>query len=182
MRKTHEITGQSQFFIVKELSIHALYMLLGYLVFVHYYPGHDFRNLFIFLGGFFVFDGIPCSILHGQYYGLNKDTKVILNELGGGITIMDKGSALSFSVDQVANTKLMVGSALYRGKRRGLSAWELYHYAVLEVDGNRQFVITCLLINDLGRFFEELGIKVTKERTLFPCISMARYKKSVGGT
>jgi hypothetical protein len=170
MNTTYEITNKSQIFIVKELLIGAVYLILGYLILMHFYPEYPYAGAIIFVGGYAIIDLIPCFIIHTQYYRFNKGTKLSINKVTRTITILDKGSTHSFSFDKIKSIKLELMSALYRGGKRGMSAWELYHYAVLETEDKHRFIITCLLVNDLRKFFDELGLKVTKEWTFFPLI------------
>ncbi len=62
---------------------------------------------------------------------------------------------------------------LYHGAANALNVWGLYHYAILELDDGSRFVITCLLVNDLRKFFPDLGIEVIKRKKALPIIKLA---------
>ncbi len=59
---------------------------------------------------------------------------------------------------------------LYNGATKGWALWEVYNYAVIEIEDGERFVITLLMVNNLVSFFESLGLHVKKERMYFPWI------------
>jgi hypothetical protein len=172
----YAVTPRSQIFIVKELAITACIFVLGFFAIRYLYPGYDIYSAKIFIICYLVIQVMPCLILHPQYYYYNAE--MILNIDTGNRTLSIKNgvSEYSYHFHQIKSIKIAMVMGLYRGGRIGFSAWDLYHYAVIETQDERQYVVTCLLINDLRKFFEELGLEIQKEWIIFPLIMMNRYK------
>jgi hypothetical protein len=181
MNTTYEITFKSQLFILKELFYRAIVFLLGYFILYQV----DFVSLgsksstaYFFLIFYFTCELIPSSILHYQYYKYNKYTKVNLNTTENTLTIISLDSTKTFHFNQIKNVTLALVSSLYRGRKGGWSSWDLYHYAFLETENGEQFVITCLLMNDLRELFKVLESKTTKYWVFFPLIIMSNFRNN----
>jgi len=97
---------------------------------------------------------------------------VNINPSDRSMIIKEKGTDNCFDFDQINSIKLSLAPTLYRGGRRVWMAWELYNYAVIKIENDKQFIITCLIINDLRKFFKDkvIEMKIIEEKDYFPLI------------
>jgi hypothetical protein len=169
MEAHFKITSRSQFFIVKELLILTFYAII-FIFIISYFISTNYNIVVPIYISFLIVKEIPCLFIHYQYRKYNKEMELFVNGHSRSISIIYQGVKHSFHFDQIKNIKLALMPTLYRGSDRGINAWELYHYAVLETKDGKQFVITCLLVNNLREYFEDLGLETIKVRKLFPWI------------
>ncbi len=168
---TYQINLQSQMFIIKDLVIRTLvYGVVCILVIRYFGPEDGPFVISFFVVGYALFDLIPCSVIHAQYFHLNKDAKLIVNRVGRMMTVSYKDSTHSFGFDRIKRVEVSLMTNLYNGATKGWALWEVYNYAVIEIEDGERFVITLLMVNNLVSFFESLGLHVKKERMYFPWI------------
>ena len=170
METVYKTTLQSQMFIVKSLTIAGAYHFGVCLLLVQIYPKYSFDCAVIFVIGFFVGNILPSLILHIQYLRFSKGMELRTYSSREKIDISYQGKIHSIYLRDRPKIKIMLGSALFRGGRNGITVWESYHYATLDIGEPQPIVITCLLVNNLQRFFEQLGLSVQRERRIFPLI------------
>ena len=174
----YKITFNSQSFIIKELAISAIVFLIGYLVLVKYYdPGEEIMSAIICLTVYVVLQLIPSLILHLQYLKYNKTTSFSINESERIMSITDTNMTSSYGFDQIKYIWLITTYPLYRGARRGIGAWQLYHYSVIEMKDGKQFVVSCLLVNNQEKFYDALKLQ-TYKRTLFYPLIYTKWDRS----
>ena len=172
-----QINARSQVFIVKELATFALGYIGVYLFVVRIYsPDSQYIMTPLFIYAFLITEVIPSSIIHFQYLWLNKHVQLRLNAANRTLTVRVNDICESFHFDEVRRVEIYLVSALYRGRKAGWSVWDRYHYAIVEIDGGKQFVITCLLMNDLRQFFKDIQVSSTWKRVIFPVVLLTRYK------
>ena len=179
MERTYKLTRRGQLLIVKEHFPYIILTCIIYFIFIHYYPGKDDLEALTAIACYLVLGAVPSFIFHYQYYLYSEGKKIIVNADEHRMTIEGERGMDTFLFGQIKSIKLVLTVPLYRGFRRGSFPWQVYHYAVLEIDGDVRFVITCLLIRDLRIFFKDLGLEVVKERRALPWISMKKYKKKI---
>jgi len=174
MDEIYEITPRNQIFIVEELVRSSLYGVAVYYVYTTYLYTHINQSFFSvgLLVTFIVTQLIPSGILHFQYYEINKATRIIVDKDSRTLTIESDGTKQLINLNQIEKIRLVLGAYLYKGRKRGMNSWDLYHHAIVEVEGGKRFIITCLLINDLRNFFDDLGLEVVKIRRVYPFISI----------
>ena len=160
-------------FIIKELIISALILVIGYLLVEKYdhSMGSEKITQIIFVVGYIIIQLIPSSILHFQYFRKNRKKKFFVDENSHLFTLTDEKSTSLIRFDQIKSIHIISSIALYRGGERGISAWELYHYAVIVMEDGRRFVITCILVNNLKNFFGNFKLQVTKHWNFYPLIN-----------
>jgi len=177
MNATYKITLKSQLFIIRELFVFAWPCRVGYYVLDYLYPGDDTFLLEWLAGGFFVIQILPSAIIHFQYLNYNKDTIVTVNSNERTITIEEKGVIHSFRFEKIKSLRLALMADLYNGHDGGFIACLKYHYAYIELQNGDEFIITCLVYNDLRKFFKDIGLEANKDLVFFPGVRMARYMR-----
>jgi hypothetical protein len=175
MDKTYKITLASQLFIIKELLTSMVLLTCCYFLLKWYYPGDDWEMAMYFMVGFLVFNLIPSFMIHVQYYRYNKGVSLQIDTVSRTMNVIQSGSQHSFRFNQIIKVNVELMNSLYRGARRGFATWEQYHYAAIEMEGGEKFFITCLLINDLRKFFKEVGVEAQNQRIFFPLILQYRH-------
>lgn len=179
MDVTYKVTWKTQMFIVKELWASAVVFVLGYFIMIQMYPGGANTFAKFFVGGFFIIQIIPSALIHFQYLKYNKDTILKVDIANRIVIIKERDATYSFPFDQISTIRLALMADLYNGGKRGLVASVLYHYAFVETLGGEKFIITCLLVNDLRKFFNGMGLEAKWERVFFPMVRMSRYKEKL---
>jgi len=177
MEKSFSVTVSNQLFILKDLASDALIIFLLYLLYLRIGD----PDVIPLLGkglvvAYLLFEILPCSVVHVQYLVYNLNRKLVVDRLTKTITIQDKTLATLIHIDDILKVSIVRAPTWLRGELRGLSATDRYRYAVIELMDHRKFVITCLLVFDLRKFFGELGIISTEQRVIVPLVVMARHK------
>lgn len=166
------MTLQSQIFIVRELFIRSGIVVIGMFIILYYYNYAYYQfAIWISLISILVMDLIPCSIFHIQYYNHDKDIRFRIDRNAKIIEINDNSSSHVLKFTGISSIRIVMRPGLFNGAKRGICAFDSYHYAVLNTKVNEKFIVTCLLINDMRNTFHSLGIKVNWERRIIPLIS-----------
>ena len=84
----------------------------------------------------------------------------------------------SYGYDQIKIIRLAMMHHIINGQKHGWVTFHRYHYALIETKDGHRFFITCLLINNLTKFFEENGLFYIIEQIYWPGIRLARYKEA----
>ena len=170
MERIFEVTGRSQQFIVNELIKSIGYFVVVYFIATVLKPGIEYLAASYLFIGFIILELFPSIILHLQYYAWNSDTIVGIENVSKRFDVYYKDEEIIFYFHQIKKITLYLDAGKYRGYRRGAASWDLYHYAVIELEDGKKIVVTCLLINDLVKFFKDLGLETEKEKIIFPLI------------
>ena len=166
----YKITFKSQLFIVKELLGRATVLVIGLFLFVVIFLHGQEAGFIVKVSApfYLLFELLPCIIIHYQYFKSNKDTIVSVNTVDRTMSIDEKGTLNSFRFDQIKSLRLALMADLYNGRNGGFGAYLLYHYAYIELYNGDNFIITCLIYNDLRKFFENIKIEVVRDLVFFP--------------
>lgn len=170
MEKKYKITGRSQVFILHELGLSISIGLIIYYIIVLVRPDAKLFMIPFFVVGFIITQLVPVIFFHRRYYLCNRDTTLVVDSDTGTMRIEEGGDHKSFRFDQIRRVELVLNGDLFAGAKNALNVWGLYHYAALELDDGSRYIITCLLVNDLRKFFADLGIKVQKRKKALPWI------------
>lgn len=182
----YELTPHSQEFItreiVKEITVFSVVLVLTVIFFPQWYETLRF-SLFA-IGGFvayYVFLFLaPCLLLKKQYVRHNAGLKLQVEASRRELILMRNDEERDIPINNIVSVVLSLGSGPYWGRRR--SSWyttDIFQYAVVKLEDGTNIVITNLLVADLKKFFDDLGIadKVKKEWRYIPWINMKRYEK-----
>ena len=164
-------------FILREFRVRTIVLFITCYVLVYLHPEDKLLLILGFGSLFLIVEFIPSVIIHFQYLRYNGGTKLSIDTEQRVITIENHDSKVSFSYNQIKTIRLALMGDLHNGYQRGAASWISYHYAFVKTEDGRHFIITCLLINDLRKFFKDSGLKVTNDRVFFPTVRMARYKE-----
>ena len=171
MATVYRVDGIGLSFIVKDAVLDIFFFILGYLFVCYIRQGSENEALVLFLYCFFLADALPCAILQWQYLRVNRCAEFTIDVTLRVIQIERKASKCSYRFDEIESIQLALMPALWRGERRGMVAWERYHFAIVTPKTGPQFVITCLVAPDLRSLFEPLGLDVKRRRVYFPNLS-----------
>ena len=121
---------------------------------------------------------LPLPFIHFQYLKYNKFTELSIDHKRRIIIIKEEDNVVSFRYDQIKIIRLAMPGTIINGQKHGWVTFHRYHYALIETQDGHHFFITCLLINNLTKFFEENGLFYVKEQIYWPGIRLARYKEA----
>ena len=171
-------------FIVKELYKRAIfYSVVIYLLSIVYPSPFAHTTLFglqpilYFILGYCFWELLPLTTVHFQYLKYNKQTELSIDKNNRLIIIKEGDNVSSFRFDQIIKIHLALMGAIYEGQKTGWVTLNRYHYALIETQDGHRYFITCLLINDLMKFFIENELEFWKEQIFWPRIRLARYDK-----
>jgi len=179
MDQTFKITLRSQWFIVRENLKFIIVGTVGCELIITYYdPTLKPILPIVLVAGYTLISVIPCIIVHLQYLKYNNGMQVTIDKINRTITISTAEQEISIPFNRIRVVRIALMSSYYGDKfNQGFTPWECYQYALIQLQDGKQFIITCLLINNLKNFFKDLGIEVTKDRVFFPTVRMGRYKE-----
>jgi hypothetical protein len=172
----YEVTWENHIYFLKELFGFGSYLLIGCLIFVYIHPNGKYITGEIAIASYVVTQILPCLFIHYQYLKYNEATKVRVDTTNKMMTIEENRMKHIFHFSEIKSLHLAMMADLYDGGKRGISAHVMYHYAYLKINNGDQFIITCLLIHDLRKFFKDLDIEYTKDKIFWPMVRMNRYK------
>ncbi len=173
--KSYKISFRTQLFIVKEHLPFIMYGVIGTLVVMHFDPRLGIIMAKAGSVGYSIVAILPNILVHIQYLRINKDVILSVSMAARSMEITRLKETRPFSFDEILSVRLALMPDIYNGADRGLLPLAIYHYAYIELKDNEHFVITCLMVNNLGKFFEGLGIEVRKDCIHFPMVLMSRY-------
>lgn len=110
-----------------------------------------------------LFQVIPPLILHSQYYELNKDFELQVDNASRIMAIRQNEINLHIPFDNIKTITIVLSW------ERDAS-WSGYQYTVLVTHTGQRFLISCLIVRNLREFFNDLGLTFAVERSLFPFV------------
>jgi hypothetical protein len=179
----YKLTRKSQMFVIRALSQIAIWgfgvLFILQIIFPKIFMrdiSEGFSALSYWIALYIVMEILPLTTVHFQYYKYNKDTELCIDKNKRIIIVKEKDNAHSFRFDQIKIIHLAMQDWLINGRESGFIVVNRYHYALIETLDGHRFFITCLLINNLMKFFDENGLHYEKELVLWPRIRLGRYK------
>lgn len=173
MNRSYQVTAASQMFIVKDL-IRRLFIVWGVLFAIGqewFWQGTNILiNAEIAAGLFLVAEVIPSALYHLHYYRHDRHKVIHIESDSGTMTVAQNGSSDTFKLSELERVEVILDPFLYKGRKRGQASWDSYHYSRLHTKDGKMYIITCLLVNDLRKFFGDLGVEITRVKRMYPII------------
>ena len=173
MDRSYQVTLTSQMFIVKEL-MRRLFLVYGVLFAIAETWLWHGKHLIVYGAAYFacflIVEAIPSALFHLQYHRRDRGKVLCLDSAGRTMTVDQNGSSDTFKLSDLVKSGLILDPFLYRGRKRGQASWGIYHYGRLHTNDGKIYIITCLLVNDLRKFFGDLGVEVTKVKRVYPIV------------
>ncbi len=141
------------------LMIIPAFLTFSVLGFLYIYTTKNSIFLLYFGLGIFIIDTLPALIPHIQYYLKNKDSYLIIDQEKNIIILKTKGTTIQTSLNDIIELQHY---ASYGGGT-GFYAMGEYRFYRLVLNGNKDIIITCLMVNDI-------------ENTLEPALKMKAKK------
>ena len=177
MVQVYTVNYKSQLFIAKEMFLSVSVSIM--VIYIYTLVRPDAASFLIsyipwMIIGYFLIEVMPTILFHRQYYSYNKDTGLTVDPVQRTMAIEENKVPKTFRFDEIKRVELVLNGDLYNGAQHALNVWGIYHYAILELGDGSRYVITCLLVNNLRKFFPSLGIDVVKRKKAIPSISLAQ--------
>jgi len=177
MEQIFKISIGSQLFILKDLIRYAVVMFIGYGLLVTFYDPELKHGLGpIIVVAYTLVVLLPCLLIHGQYLIYSHDTSISVDFGNKTMRITRHNKTASIGVDQVRRVSIIRAPQWATGETVWLAS-DRYRYADIELEGGARYVVTCLIIFDLAKFFHRLEIWTTERRVIFPLVSISDYKQ-----
>lgn len=162
--KFHITLKQQLLLLVQPIIIYIGVITVIYL----YYKTIPFFTLMVTLLCIFFFDTLPALILHLQYFLVNKSSLLIIDK--GKRTILYKSSRKNTEELPFSAIKSLKFHVSY-GRSSGVYSFARYRYYKINLSTSEEFIITCLMINDVENTLPMLlEIEPEKELSFFPSI------------
>ncbi|WP_162417914.1 hypothetical protein [Cyclobacterium roseum] len=92
---------------------------------------------------------IPQLLVHINYYTRNKADIFFYDPSGQKITINHKGESVSFSFNDIQLIKRFKSYPLAENRMQWFP-WDSYNYSVIRLKNGKEFIITSLLVPNMG--------------------------------
>ena len=122
-----------------------------------------------------VWELLPLLTVHFQYLKYNRHMELIVDKDKRIMIVKEGENVVSFRFAQIKIIHLAMNGWIINGRKYGMVTVHRYHYALIETQDGHRFFITCLLINNLMKFFDQNGLYYEKELVLWPRIRLGRY-------
>lgn len=124
---------------------------------------------FLFTGFFFLVDILPTIVLHLQYVIKSGKCSVIVDKSSENIELKTSAGETKYRLSEISDLRYIASSA---GKGApAWYAWGHYSYCVIDFQDGNQFVVTCLMSDQLPGSLETLlKIKAENDWPVFPLI------------
>lgn len=127
------------------------------------------RDLFVFLGTFYIVNLIPVLILHFQYYNANKDVAFCTELVNQHFIFKTQNFRKVIDFSEVQKVDIYMLFSMYRGSKFQLLPFEEYHYATIQTR-DEKLIVTSLMVKNLVNEFKDLGIKMERHQCFYPYI------------
>jgi len=126
-------------------------------------------ELFIFFAIFYLANLISVLFIHFQYYNANKGT-VFSIEIDKAQFIFNINNTIkTISFSEIQEVDIYMLPSVYRGSNFQLLPFEQYHCAIIYTQ-NEKLIITSLVVRNIVKEFNNLGIKIIKRKCFYPYI------------
>ncbi|MHB9142073.1 MAG: hypothetical protein ACYC25_09380 [Paludibacter sp.] len=177
MKTTNKITFWS--FILPFFSSMFLFLfsiLVSFYLFFIFLESNNYWAIsiyFVFLLSLI----IPSLILQFNYYRIDKNKVLIIDDIINEVRIIDKGTEFIFRLDEVDRVR-MVNSKNYDDTYRILMPWHPYYYYMICLKNDDEFLVTRLVVRKLEKL---LNVRIVYKREAFPFISKTALKRAKNG-
>jgi hypothetical protein len=132
------------------------------------------NSLFYFYGIFYTANLLVVLSIHLYYFYNSKNIVIIKNIFAEKIIYDYDGVSKTINLDGKEKIEVHLTPSMYSGRKIQIFPFEQYHYAII-ITKEANYVITCLVMKDIMKEFDKLGIKYTKKWRFFPFIREESY-------
>ena len=125
---------------------------------------------------FLLFLIIPFLILHFNYYIIDRNKVLIIDNVTSEVRIINKEKEFTFHLDDIDRVRL-INSKNYDDTYRMLMPWNTYYYMIC-LKNNDEFLVTRLVVRKLEKL---LNVRIVYKREAFPFISKNALKREKNG-
>ncbi len=126
---------------------------------------------------FLLFIIIPSLILHFNYYIIDRNKVLIIDDVTTEVKIIDKETEFTFRLDEVDRVR-MINSKNYDDTYRMLMPWKTHYYYMICLKNDDEFLVTRLVVRKLEKL---LNVRIVNKREAFPFISKTALKRAKNG-
>lgn len=128
-------------------------------------------DLFYFFGAFYFLNIVVVFYLHFQYYKANKQDSFIIDKVNRQIIYKANSLERTINFNDLQKIEVHMMPSVYRNSNIQIAPFEHYYYAVI-YSSNDRFIITCLLMKESYKVFNDLNLdlKINRIKRIFPNI------------
>jgi hypothetical protein len=159
----YKITLKQQLLV----SAHAFLTILLIISIGYFYSGGFFKSniLIAVLLLTFLIDTLPALILHIQYLVKNRKVELIIDRQNDLIVYKRISNTINFSFNDIDSVKYFVSY----GRQTGVYSFAIYRYYKIILSNKTEFIVTCLMINDIENTLEMLLHRSAEKKHKFIC-------------
>jgi len=152
--------------LIYPIFIFFLFLLVSLKLFIIFTIENNY--LAISIGVIFLlFLIIPSLILHFNYYIIDRNKVLIIDNVTNEVKIIDKSTEFTFRLDEVDRVR-MINSKNYDDTYRMLMPWKTYYFYMICLKNDDEYLITRLTVRKLEKL---LNVRIVYKRNAFPFIS-----------
>ena len=167
MRTTKKITfGSFILQIISPIFLLLFSILVSFKLFFIFIEDNNYFALSIYFI-VLLFIILPSIILQFNYYRVDKNKVLIVDDMTNEVKIVDKEKEFTFRLDEVDRVR-MINSKNYDDTYRMLMPWKTHYYYMICLKNDDEFLVTRLVVRKLEKF---LNVRIVYKREAFPFIS-----------
>lgn len=141
--KTYTITARNHWIMEWGILLHLIFCCIIYLYFVNV---NKTDTSFALKAAtlIFLFQFVPTALLHLNYYFLNRDDKLVIDQLNQIMIFTSGENETMFSFNDIEQAKLYKSFALHK-KNPQFLGWDGYNHALITLNNGTRIIITSLL-------------------------------------
>ena len=167
MRTTKKITfGSFILPIISPIFLLLFSILVSFKLFFIFIEDNNYFALSIYFI-VLLFIILPSIILQFNYYRVDKNKVLIVDDMTNEVKIVDREKELTFRLDEVDRVR-MINSKSYDDTYRTLMPWHPHYYYKICLKNEDEYLITRLTVRKLEKL---LNVRIVYKREAFPFIS-----------
>lgn len=160
----YRITLKQQLMLLWQPIVVYISVIIIWIYFLNYPFCND--ALYVMCGFLFFFDTVPALILHIQYLIKNRRTLLFIDEANRTITYENpKKKAENIQFSDINCLEYYVSNV----RNTGIYSFCRYRYCKIILKNGEEFVITCLMVNDIKNTLELLLHLKSEEKLKIMC-------------
>lgn len=168
----YKLNFKNQLAVLENLIILTVITVIGVWL-IGYNKGFE-KSLFYFFGIFYGVNLLAVLSIHLYYFYNSKNIVIIKNIFAEKIIYDYDGVSKTINLDGKEKIEVHLTPSMYSGRKIQLFPFEQYHYAII-ITKEANYVITCLVMKDIMKELDKLGIKYTKKWRAFPYFRKEYY-------
>ena len=162
--------------VMSPIFLFIFSILVSFYLFFIFIENYNYLALSIYFT-VLLFIFLPSIILQFNYYRVDKNKVLIVDDMTNEVKIVDKEKEFTFRLDEVDRVR-MINSKSYDDTYRILMPWHPHYYYMICLKNDDEYLITRLTVRKLEKL---LNVRIVYKREAFPFISKNALKREKNG-